>query len=270
MPTLQAIIFDMDGTLADTEDIHRQAFNLSFGEFGLDWEWQPAEYHDLLAISGGKERIRNYLEKRGVLRDKKKARWKLADAIHKRKSAIYRELLGADHIRLRDGVERLISEAHRLGIDLGIATSSSRSNVETLLGATLGKESLSLFTTIVTCDVVEDKKPSPAVYQYALAELGRVCEDCVAIEDTRNGNLAARAAGLTTVITTHAYSLDNDFEGAALVVSSLGEPEWPFEVLRGDAHGAGLIDVALLDALLQAGTGSHVEAWAADVAVAGK
>ncbi|MBI2969225.1 MAG: HAD-IA family hydrolase [Gammaproteobacteria bacterium] len=246
MSLLKAIIFDMDGTLADTEEIHRQAFNLAFREFPFGWEWSPQQYRELLAISGGKERIRSYLKAGRAGADEHEVLWNLAASVHRRKSEIYRELLGNAGITLRCGVERLIAEARGNGISLGIATSSSRRNLETLLGNTLGTEAIDLFQAIVTCDLVEDKKPSPAAYQLALAEIGVPPAACIAIEDTRNGNLAALAAGVTPVITTHRYTVDNDFCGAALVVDQLGEPGRPFQVLAGDAYGAQFVDLALL------------------------
>lgn len=262
---LQAIVFDMDGTLADTEEIHRQAFNRAFAEFDFDWQWSPAEYHDLLSISGGRERIRQYLVKmRGRPRSTAALR-QLALTVHKRKSGIYRELLTGDHLNLRPGVKRLLQEARAQKIKLAIATSSSRRNVETLLATTLGAEANGLFRAFATCDVVEDQKPAPAIYQYALAELGIEPQYAVAIEDSRNGNLAACAAGLTTLITTHQYTQDNDFRGAALVLDQLGEPGLPFRVISGNAHGATFVDVSLLRRLLSAGESPQpaaADAWA--------
>ena len=125
---------------------------------------------------------------------------------------------------LRPGVARLINEAVAQGLQLGIATSSSIKNVEALLTNTLGADSLKLFDGVVTCETVTDKKPSPSVYQFALAKLGVSPEHCVAIEDTHNGNMAARGAGINTIITTHTFTVDDDFTGARLVVDQLGEP----------------------------------------------
>ncbi|MBI2993394.1 MAG: HAD-IA family hydrolase [Gammaproteobacteria bacterium] len=251
-PDLRAILFDMDGTLADTEELHRQSFNRAFAEFHLDIEWSRAEYHDLLSISGGRERIRRYLQHRRIEADDAAALLRLTGSLHQRKSALYREMLRHSHMTLRPGIRRLIDEARGCELRLGIATSSSRQNVETLLAATLGKGATALFQAVVTSDEVEEKKPSPAVYLHALSQLGETPPHCVAIEDTRNGNLSARAAGLTTVITTHAFTVDNDFAGAALVLDQLGESGRPFRVIAGDAHGATRVDVPLLRRLLAA------------------
>lgn len=247
---LKGIIFDMDGTLADTEEIHRQAFNLAFEEFGLDSCWDPGEYKRLLSVSGGKERIRSYLINDRQTSLSRPEIIRLSTRIHRRKSEYYRELLGTSHIQLRPGVERLIQTATAEGIRLGIATSSSRSNVEALLLNTLGENALELFASIVTSEMVAEKKPSPAVYQYVLAELGLNPQNCVALEDTRNGNLAALQAGIKTIITTHAFTLDDDFSGASLVIDQLGSAEHPFRVLAGNAHGFRQVDLELLRRIL--------------------
>jgi len=240
----------MDGTLADTEEIHRLAFNRAFAEFDFGWQWSADEYHGLLSVSGGKERIRQYLVKMRIRPRSTAALRQLALAVHKRKSEIYRELLTGGHVALRPGVKRLLLAARANNIKLAIATSSSRRNVDTLLATTLGTETNGLFQAFATCDLVENQKPSPAIYQFALAELGIEPEYAIAIEDTRNGNLAACAAGLRTLITTHRYTRDNDFRGATLVVDQLGEPDKPFKVLFGDAHGATFVDLDLVQHLL--------------------
>lgn len=253
--TLQAIVFDMDGTLADTEEIHRQAFNRAFTEFDFPWQWSPVEYHDLLAISGGRERIRKFLLTKRERPRSTAALRQLALTVHKRKSEIYRDMLRDGHVTLRPGVRRLLLEAHAGNLRLAIATSSSRRNVDTLLETALGAGAQGLFRACATCDVVEDQKPAPAIYQYALAELGVEPGHAVAIEDARNGNLSACAAGIATVITTHRYTRDNDFEGAALVLDQLGEPHQPFQVLQGNAGGATFVDVPLLQRILASAAG---------------
>lgn len=254
---LRAIIFDVDGTLADTEECHRQAFNEAFDEFDLDWHWDRDEYTELLAVSGGRERIRAYAEAHLSHKLRKPAIRDLALRVHTRKSAIYRDKLCSGHIGLRSGVQRLLQETKQAGVHLAIATSSSTFNVETLLQQALDRPLQEYFETIVTSDIVVDKKPSPAVYQYALAELGFSPEQCITIEDTASGNLAARAAGLKTVITTHRFTRHHDFAGASLVIDKLGSVEDPFILQAGEAYGTRYVDIPLLDALL---TGTYAPA----------
>ncbi len=250
MHSLKAIIFDVDGTLANTEETHRQSFNSAFTEFGLGYHWSEQEYAELLSISGGRERITAYLKAREFKHKSDPELREFALRLHQRKSEIYRESLVAGHVGLRNGVMRLITEARQRDVKLGIATATSRSNVETLLQNNLGKDALAQFDAVVTSDIVKDKKPSPAVYQFAIAELGLTPETCIAIEDTTNGNKAARAAGLKTVITTHAFTIDNDFTGASLVINQLGEPDMPFSVISGNSFGASYVDTRLLKNLI--------------------
>lgn len=254
MHDLKAIIFDMDGTLADTEDVHRQSFNRAFLEFNFDWQWSIEEYKHLLAISGGKERICDYFDQQNFVSTEYEELLALAITVHKRKSDIYREMLGAGHIQLRAGVRRLIEDARNNNLILAIATSSSLKNVETLLTNTLGENSLSYFPVIITSDDVGEKKPSPAVYLKTLAELGLAAENCVAIEDTYNGNRSAVDASLKTVITTHIYTSDDDFSGASLVVDQLGEPDQVFTLQAGDCFNKTFVDVALLQSICSLST----------------
>ena len=261
MQSLKAIIFDVDGTLANTEETHRQSFNSAFSEFGLDYQWSEQEYTELLSISGGRERIIAFLKAQNFdikgdinLRD-------FAMRLHQRKSEIYREKLVAGHIGLRNGVLRLITEARQQGVKLGIATATCFENVKTLLQTNLGANALTNFDVIVTSDIIKDKKPSPVVYQFALAELGLIPDYCIAIEDTANGNRAARAAGLKSVITTHSFTIDNDFNGASLVIDQLGEPGIPFNVLAGNPNGYNYVDVNLLTQLVNQTTLDKDKDW---------
>ena len=247
---LKGIIFDVDGTIADTEEIHRQAFNETFEEFNLSWHWSVEDYRDILLISGGKERFRKFLNEDPELNNVIEEPESLIQDMHKRKSQLYRKILEDDGIELRPGVIRLIHEAKEKGIKLGIATSSSMANLTTLFYSTMDVEPSELFNSIVTSDTVQDKKPSPAAYECVLSGLGLQAEDCVAIEDTQNGNLAALAAGMKTIITTHAYTIDNDFSGASIVANNLGEPDKAFILSQGNNFDHSYVDIELLNKII--------------------
>jgi beta-phosphoglucomutase-like phosphatase (HAD superfamily) len=189
---LEALIFDVDGTLAETEELHRQAFNETFRAFGLDWVWAADVYRELLRVTGGRERIIHYVDHYarpggGALA--------MAREMHADKTARYARLLGAGAVAPRPGVRRLIAEAHDAGLRLAIATTTSPGNVEPLLGAIFGPLALSWFSVIAAGDIVAAKKPAPDIYDYALRELGCAASACVAFEDSANGVVAARKAG---------------------------------------------------------------------------
>ena len=247
---LKGIIFDVDGTIADTEEVHRRAFNQTFAEFDLDWNWSESDYHKLLSISGGKERFKKCLNEDKTLKSKIENPGLFIQKLHSRKSENYRAMLASDNIQLRPGIIRLFNEAQKKGIQLAIATSSCLANLSTLLDNTLDIDANALFNTIVSSDSVSDKKPSPVAYQCALAGIGLTAESCIAIEDTRNGNLAALGAGLHTIITTHAYTIDNDFYGASLVVNHLGEPNNAFTVSQGYDYDRQYVDIELLNNII--------------------
>ncbi len=248
--TLQGIIFDVDGTLADTEDVHRLAFNHVFQEYGLDWNWTPELYRELLAISGGRERIADYGRRlrRRFATDAEFEQFVVA--MHKAKTRKYAAMLTEGEVPLRPGIRRLLDEARGAGLKLGIATSSARSNIETLLDNNLPPGWRQWFTALETCDSVPQKKPSPAVYLAALERLGTAAAHTVALEDTLNGLAAARAAGLVTIVTTHRFTRDEHFPDADLVVDSAGEPHAPFTVLEGCAAGHHYVDLSLFETLV--------------------
>lgn len=245
--TLQAVIFDVDGTLADTErDGHRVAFNRAFAQSGLDWNWSVATYGELLTVTGGKERIRHFATTHApeLLKRSGSATW-LAD-LHRLKSTIYADLVHERTIGLRPGVARLIRELRGAGLRLAVATTTTRSSLDSLLLASFGDEAGSLFEVIGAGDVVADKKPAPDIYHWVLQQLKLVPEECLAIEDSLPGIRAARAAGLPTLITVNAYSAHEDFAGALSIVSDLGEPGAPARRLGGQPLAGECVDLAQL------------------------
>ena len=240
---LKGVIFDVDGTIADTEEIHRRAFNQAFSDFNLDWHWSKPKYHELLYISGGKERIKLCLERDETI----KKDGEFIKELHKCKSENYRTMLLNSDIKLRPGIQRILNEAKVNKILLGIATNSSTANFTILMQKILGVDPKDFFSTIVTSDIIVDKKPSSEVYIRALSNLELSPDDCIAIEDTTNGNTSALNAGLPTVITTHAYTIDNDFTGSSLVINNLGEPNNKFLSSNDYNCKKGYVDIELLN-----------------------
>lgn len=251
MKTLRALIFDVDGTLADTEEVHRLAFNAAFERFGLEWEWPRDLYAELLAVSGGRERLRYYVDAHYPELIEKSDYPDFITRLHQLKTRIYAEMLVDGRVCLRPGVRRLLDETREARIELAIATSTALSNVRTLLDQNLPQGWDTWFSVIATRDSVSEQKPSPAIYSYVLEKLGVAADQAFAVEDTYNGNQAALAANVRTVITTHYFTRHHNFTGASLVVDHLGEPDCPFHVLQGNAHGAHEVDLALLRRLLR-------------------
>ncbi len=231
---LKALIFDVDGTLANTErDGHRVAFNLAFEDANLDWHWDVDCYGDLLAVTGGKERIRYYAEQHDtgfLTQPNADVRIK---TLHASKTRHYIELLSDGRIPLRSGVKRLLDEARNAGLTLAIATTTTPENVTALLENTLGTHAISWFKSIAAGDIVQAKKPAPDIYDYVLDELSLKPEQCIAFEDSENGILSSRAAKLATIVTTNNYTDTHDFSGAALVLDQYGEPNLAVKILSG-------------------------------------
>ncbi len=245
---LKALIFDVDGTLAETEEAHRQSFNEAFATFGLDWNWDQELYRKLLQITGGKERLQHYIDA-----------WQPPGSamarsdflkIYEEASARYAALVVSGAAPARPGVRRLITEAHERGVRLAIATTSLEKSVITLLHRILGEDGPGMFAVIAAGDAVENKKPAPDIYFLALERLGCGPDSCVAIEDSANGVIAARSAGLHVIASPSYYLRGDNFSAATTVLSDLGEPHAPCRQIDGLSFDRDYVDIDGLNAWL--------------------
>jgi HAD superfamily hydrolase (TIGR01509 family) len=214
---LKALIFDVDGTLAETEEIHRSCFNAAFKSAGLDWHWDKLQYAALLTTTGGKERIVRFVS------DQKLPQLPAAAVanLHRAKNQFYSDALAQNGIPLRPGVAQIIKAAQHEGLKLGIATTTSRSNLVALLRCGFGPESENVFDVIVCGEDVQRKKPDPEVYVLCLGRLGVEPSAALAFEDSSVGLKAALAAGIKTIVTPSSYTMADDFTGANHVIGDL-------------------------------------------------
>jgi len=221
---MKAIIFDCDGVLADTErDGHRVAFNKAFAKKGLPTEWSVELYGVLLAVAGGKERMKHYFDNNGWPPDIAD-RDALIKELHKLKTDYFMQIIESGQLPLRPGVARFVDEAIAANIVLAICSTSHERAVNLVAEVLLGPERKAHFSEILAGDVVSKKKPDPEIYNLASETLNIDPSECVVVEDTRIGLLAAKAAGMHCVVTTNGYTKDEDFTEADLVVSELGDP----------------------------------------------
>lgn len=243
---LKALIFDVDGTMAETEEAHRAAFNELFAEMGLNWHWDFELYRTLLGTTGGQERMRQYIKEYAPPG---------GDAIdpvdeivemHKRKTFLYTQMVSGGQLALRPGVERLIDEARKGGIKLAICTTTNLIPLKALFEGTLGLAALEWFEAIATGDMVGAKKPAPDLYQLALRQLGLPANECLAIEDSRNGLMSAQSVQIETLITISQYTSEQSFPEAMAVVSDLGEPGAPASLLEQSRSEELIVDLATL------------------------
>ncbi len=234
MPELKAIFWDQDGVIIDTEkDGHRVAFNKMFKETGYDFEWDVDTYGELLSISGGKERMRHYFTEKGIILEgipEKDA--ELLLSLHKKKTAIFVEMIESGILPLRTGVKRFMQEAMQAGLRMGVCTTANERSANAIAKGMLGDID---FEFVLAGDVVSKKKPDPEIYLLALDRTGLSPDECIVMEDSRNGILAAKAAGLRAVATTNIYTEDEDLSDASIVVSSLGDPDGEKGVLKASA-----------------------------------
>jgi len=242
---LRALIFDVDGTLAETEDLHRRAFNRAFAQLGLPWHWEPALYADLLKVMGGKERLAHYIE----MAHPGEAADLLArlPEIHDLKTQFYGALVADGALPLRPGVARLIAEARSAGVKLAVATTTTRPNVDALVAANFAPGERP-FDVIAAGDEAARKKPAPDVFLLALERLGVAAEDAVAFEDSAAGIRSALDAGLPVLATRSRYTEGHRLDGAFSAVSDLGEPGAPHRHLAGRAWPGGIVTLEALRA----------------------
>lgn len=221
MDSLDCLIFDVDGTIAETEEQHRLAFNDVFAANRLDWVWDQDLYRRLLQVTGGRERLRLWVETVGAapgdFPDER------IEALHHAKNARLGERISAGLCLLRPGVARLIGEARAAGLRLAVATTTSRVNIQALIRATFGREAEAVFDTLVTGEDVTAKKPHPEAYLTVLERLRLDPTRCLVLEDTHIGLTAATGAGLATVVTPSFYSAGEDFAAATAVLPDLGD-----------------------------------------------
>ena len=229
------LIFDCDGVLADTErNGHLPAFNQTFAEFGVPVEWSDADYAQKVLIGGGKERMASLLTPEFVTANRlptdEEGQRELLAQWHRRKTAIYTELIGSGALPARPGIARIAAEAAAAGWGLAVASTSAEPSVRAVLEHAVGTDAADSFR-VFAGDIVAHKKPAPDIYLLALDELGASPDDAIVIEDSGNGVAASVAAGLRTVVTVSAYTANEDFTGASLIMSSLGDESEPARVI---------------------------------------
>ncbi len=246
--SLGALIFDVDGTLADTEEVHRTAFNRAFAEHGLGWNWSVAQYRELLLVAGGKERIRAFWRSVDPRSAEASDAERFVAELHAAKTRHYEALLASGGIPLRPGVLRLIEAARKAGMPIGIATTTTPANLDALLKPKLGADWRSLFAVIRDGATDPIKKPAPDVYLSVLRVLGLPAHRAIAFEDTHNGLTAATAAGLPVLVAPTDYSAGQDFSQALIVLPHLGDPDVPLAQPL-PVTGRRWVDLEFLEAL---------------------
>ena len=247
MSRLAAVVFDVDGTLVDSERHgHRVAFNLAFDEFELPYRWDEDEYGDLLRVTGGRRRIDGYLARQGMPEEE---RGELAGRLHERKTAIMTELIEAGRIEARPGANRLLAELAAAGCRLAVATTGSRGWVERVLERSMPGVR---FEVVVTGDEVGARKPDPEAFTVALQQLALSPDSVVAVEDSAEGLESALGAGLRCAVVVNGYTAGHDLDGADLILDGFGQPDAPAQVIadRRQTGCAGVLDAATLTRLL--------------------
>jgi len=223
MSKIKAVFFDQDGVIIDTErDGHRVSFNMTFKEFGFTDEWSVEYYHELLQIAGGKERMKHHWKTKGFSKPLTEEEIdNLVKEMHKRKTALFVELIETGKLPLRPGIHRFMKELMEAGIKIGVCTTSNEQAAKAITERVLSDIK---FEIVLAGDVVEKKKPDPEIYNLGLAKLGLKTDEAFVVEDSKNGVKAAKAAGLKTIVTTNSYTEKEDVEAGDVIVSCLGDP----------------------------------------------
>jgi HAD superfamily hydrolase (TIGR01509 family) len=263
---MPALIFDCDGVLADTERFgHLPAFNQTFREFDLPVEWSDEDYAGKVLIGGGKERMASLLTADFVsqahLPTDAAAQVDLVAAWHRRKTEIYTGLIASGAAPARPGIPRIVSEALAAGYTLAVASTSAEASVRAVLEHVVGR-ALAQGFHVFAGDSVAAKKPAPDIYLLALEQLDILADNAVVIEDSANGLRAALAAGIPTIVTVSGYTRGEDFAGASLVVTSLGEPGGEVTSVLADAAGVrpgAYVTISDIDAVLAGASSGAVE-----------
>jgi len=247
---LSAVLFDVDGTISETEDFHRKSFNEAFKEFNLDWFWDEAIYKELINIGDGKERIEYYIKRAWPEMLEYKNLTKYINSIHKVKNEIFKDFIMDCDIKFRPGVVRLINELRENNVRIAIVSSTTQDDLFTLFKNGLNMDPNTTFDLIAHGDCTEKKRPSPEIYEWILEKLRIAPQSCVAIEDSLRGLRSAVNANINVLVTPSIYTKNEDFKEANIVVSSLGEYDEPFNVIKGKTHGNKLVNIDLLNKII--------------------
>lgn len=231
MSKIKAVFFDQDGVIIDTErDGHRVSFNMTFKEFGFTDEWDVEYYHELLQVGGGKERMKHHWKTKGFSKPLTEEEIdNLVKEMHKRKTALFVELIETGKLPLRPGIHRLMKEAMEAGLKIAVTTTSNEKAAKAVTETVLSDIK---FDLIIAGDMVSKKKPDPEIYNMALSKLGLNKDEAFVVEDSKNGLAAAKAAGLKTIVTTNHYTEREDVSAGDVIVSCLGDPDGEKAVMR--------------------------------------
>ena len=237
MSKIKAVFFDQDGVIIDTErDGHRVSFNMTFKEFGFTDEWSVEYYHELLQIAGGKERMKHHWKTKGFSKPLTEEEIdNLVKEMHKRKTALFVELIETGKLPLRPGIHRFMKEAMESGLKIAICTTSNEQAAKAITEKVLSDIK---FDIVLAGDVVQKKKPDPEIYNLALSKLGLTPDEAFVVEDSKNGVNAAKGAGLKVIVTTNGYTEKEDVNAGDVIVSSLGDVDGEkSQIRKGEING---------------------------------